>query len=329
MEKQEKYESIEAYLEGNLSSEALKDFQQRLKNDRTFAKEVALHQRLHAELGDPTKRRLRGILSDLSAQKHLAAAPAVNRQLRVRTNRKKWMAIAAGLLLIAMTTWYFLSRNPVDTPLITDEKKPATQPIEPVQPIEQQKEIPSSPIEKNTPNSPENLADEKGSKKKNATENPLPKTPKEPQTIPAVDPYLANAEIENLLSNAPANPFEFVIDFPEEKTTIAIREDGKASFGFLATLFTDQFPENDNFVLQLFDNQLINFQNNRPVFQTKLNFEKEESQTDLAYAEGEKAIYYVNQQERIEIKPGLYYWKVTLENEEKTIVWGITSAVAK
>lgn len=66
MEKEQLYQTIEAYLDGELAGEELTAFERELATDETLAKEVALHRSLQTQLGDKSKMELRATLDDIA-----------------------------------------------------------------------------------------------------------------------------------------------------------------------------------------------------------------------------------------------------------------------
>lgn len=313
------YERIEAYLAGSLTGTALDSFEKELNINPQLAKEVELHRKLQEELGDPIKRQLRGILEDIKKEERAGDTTTNIRQLRPKMRWQRRLAIAASFLLLAAAIGYFMLKNPVETPPIVDETPPPQQSIDPIE------KTPESPLPdpvKETPNAPSNIANNDAPKDKPTVEKPPQKEEQSPIKKPAFDPFQPNAELENLMAVAPNSPFEFAIDFPEKNQVLTLRSDGKVQMGLLGTLFTSDFPKEEGFYLQLFDNQTNSLANEQPIFETRLSFEKEENPSELAYADEERGIYYVDFRERIEAKPGLYYWMIKLKNNDTIAEFG-------
>lgn len=121
-DEQLKYEQIERYLSGAMSAQERADFEQALSADRALAEEVALHRIMKQSLGNPARRKLLDALSEVSAPEMSVA----HRTPLLRVATRRWLAAAAGVLvLLAAGLWWFL-RQPDGPPAIVE--KPSPQP---------------------------------------------------------------------------------------------------------------------------------------------------------------------------------------------------------
>lgn len=314
MSKHKKYEDIEAYLAGKLTKKERTDFESELNDNPDLANEVELHQKVETEIGDSTKRELRGILKDLKKQYAEEKSSENVVQLRPRRNLRKILAIAASVLILASAFWYFLSNDSNEEQQMVQEETIQTE--EPKS-IENPQELAE---ESSTPN-PSDSTPENPSEKANPTEINTLENENTPSEKPSLNPFEVNPDFENLIAGTNASPHEFEIEFPEPEAKLTLR-DGKAQFGLLGTLFTAAFPEKEPFVLKIFDNQSNPFTNDQPIFRIEMDFEKNETERDLSFAGEERDIYYFNFRERISVKPGLYYWMVSLEKSDDVVSSG-------
>jgi hypothetical protein len=306
MSKQKKYELIEAYLGGDLDEKQKKGFEKEIASDKDLANEVKLHKKIQADIGDPKKRALRGILAELRLEYSKSAIPDNVRQLQPPRNIRRILSIAASVTILGMAFWYFLLKDPAEQQQIADDGVVPKE--EQVKPPEIKPEIPVDV----SPSDPSNLAQNNNTEKQSPEEKtPEPKE-NQPQEIPSFDAYAVNPDLEQLVANIEASPFDFEMEAPLSNMQLT-RQNGKVQLGVLGTLFTAEFPEEDAFVIQVFDNRPASYTNNQPVFRSKINFEKAEDEQDISFAGEERDIYYFNLRENLTIELGLYYWVIALE----------------
>ena len=103
---------IDAFEKGNLSPLELKTFQEDLNANEHLAEDFTYIQTLKAALEQQQKERLIAnfkswdqSVSRISPQDHAAKVTRLN-------TRRKWMAIAASFLFVALAGWWMLSTNP-------------------------------------------------------------------------------------------------------------------------------------------------------------------------------------------------------------------------
>jgi len=104
---QELFEKIEAYFHGDLSSEALVEFERLLEKDLYLQQEVKKHHEMEQAISDPEREYLQQKLTQVRAEmksesKYLNAFS--------RTYRKYWAVAAAILLLLGVFAVFQLSK---------------------------------------------------------------------------------------------------------------------------------------------------------------------------------------------------------------------------
>lgn len=315
MSKQNKYEEIEAYLEDKLGAQERSDFEKKLANDSELANELNLHRKVHNDIGDSTKRELRGVLGDMRKQYAQVEKRDNIRQLKPQRNLYRVLSIAASVLILGMAYWYFILDNSEDNQPIVEE---VIEPVEETKPSDNQIDTPKEPI----PTDPSNLAQNEEPKPPIAPEktNPTIEKPNLPD-VPQFDPFEVNPSLEELVASSESTPFEFEMELPAQDVKMTLRND-KVLFGVLGTLFTSKFPEDDNFVVQIFNNQPDTYTNNQPVFRLEMNFDKQENEKDISFAGEARDIYYFSMRENLTIEPGLYYWIIALDKGETVAASG-------
>ena len=120
---QEKFEQIEAYLEGELSGDALQRFEAALKSDSALQKEVELHRDLAATTVDPEESAFSTMLRQIDAQTRATSSDppklkaAVNREKAASKNTgsvvsfRTWSVAIAAMLVLAAGAILFLPKS--------------------------------------------------------------------------------------------------------------------------------------------------------------------------------------------------------------------------
>ncbi len=110
---QEIYETIEAYLNGTLTGDALTEFEQRLKSEPDLAAQVQLFQNMDDALNDQPALDFQKIVQmEGAAFLQKAAAPPAKVR-RIGWSRKQW-AIAATLLFLVVSAALFWKMQSTD-----------------------------------------------------------------------------------------------------------------------------------------------------------------------------------------------------------------------
>ncbi len=101
------YDTITAYLNGELSGTALAAFEQQIKENAELAAEVRLHQEMATALSDKKAMKLRKELDSIG-DSFLASYEEEKQTTPVRSiGQWRIAAIAASLLLLVVATWLF------------------------------------------------------------------------------------------------------------------------------------------------------------------------------------------------------------------------------
>lgn len=102
--KEELYEEIEAYLEGNLSRPELVAFESRMEQDPELKQQVSLHQRIAAAVADQEEIQLENTLQEVVEQEGGGTV-----RFFARFPVMRYAAAAAIALLIAISIWWSVS----------------------------------------------------------------------------------------------------------------------------------------------------------------------------------------------------------------------------
>lgn len=312
MTKQELYENIDLYIAGSLSEEALKDFENQMKNDPNLAEEVKLHQKVHSELGDVTKKELRNILSDVKG-KYTQSGKVVQMQPRRFFSRN--LAVAASVLILGMAFWFLFLRSPEEEPQFAND---SIDPTEEVTPTDSPKDTSPEVIE----NDPSYLVQSDPEDPPTSPDNNSLQLTEKPDDSPTIDYSKAHPGFDEMVASAGNEALNFEVEAPGPNALLRSRG-GLAPFKLLATLMTSEFPKDKDIVLHVFDNQDQSFQDKTAVFETNLIFEKEENPQEPAFGQDDDSeVYYLEFQHNISLQPGTYYWIVSVDGEESGLVGG-------
>jgi len=104
---QELFEKIEAYLHGDLSSEALADFERLLEKDLDLQQEVKKHHEMEQAISDPEREHLQQKLDQVKTELR-----SESKYLNTfsRTYRKYWAVAAVILLILGVFAVFQLSK---------------------------------------------------------------------------------------------------------------------------------------------------------------------------------------------------------------------------
>ncbi|HQU59800.1 MAG TPA: hypothetical protein PLU64_11415 [Saprospiraceae bacterium] len=103
MSTEQLYEKIEAYLDRAMGREELAAFEKELATDQELQRELALHRRLHQELGKAGKARLRKQLQEVAAEFPTEDPPKGG-------TLGKWLLGMALAALIGVLAWWLVQR---------------------------------------------------------------------------------------------------------------------------------------------------------------------------------------------------------------------------
>ncbi len=99
-DKENKYELIEKYLNGELTGSELASFEESLLTDPNLQEEVALHKGLHDFISNEAEMKLRS---------QLAVADRESRKGKVISFNMKFLAVAASIIVIFFTGYFLLN----------------------------------------------------------------------------------------------------------------------------------------------------------------------------------------------------------------------------
>lgn len=251
MEKEQLYQTIEAYLDGELGGEELTAFERELATDQTLAQEVALHRGLQQQLGDGPKMDLRATLTDIGdtfsesdlEKPDSPSGPDVNGAAGQAGGLPFWAwGLAFFLVIGGGVSWYLLT---MEDDTVSALPPQTTEP-------EQAAEVPVVPEE--TPASDDESEDAVEEAPQQTTAPPQRETPAE---APRPQAYGTNRTLELLISDEPpSSRYEFTkgdlaynpgyITFSSNLSTAWSVEDG-----FFLTMYNNQYPEGQVFRGQL------------------------------------------------------------------------------
>lgn len=308
MEKQKFYEMIEQYLEGQLSQNELDDFELQIKQDAQFAKEVQLHQAIHNELEDKTKLSLRKNLGVLKEE--FAETPVVNLppQKSIRGS-KRWLAIAASLLLASLAIWYFTNRPSSQAPIIVDDKNDLPQSIE-VQPKD---EIPIDEVQEEIVNEDKIPSSSNQEKQEPKIIEDKSQAPKINNTQLAFEP---NSKMENLLANNLSNDkYNFSFESPNFAEGLNY-ENGNLDIVFAGKFLTSEDLDDKELVLEIYNNKIV-FPEGNTLFSKKIEM-KEKEEEGFAFAN--EVEFEFEEFVQTKLPEGLYYFILSEKGNSK-ILW--------
>ncbi len=314
--KEELYNKIENYINGQLAGQDLIEFDKLMKSDVEFAEEVRLHRSLQESMADPEKRKLRDSL-DLMREEFKDAKAEEDKVVTIGNSRQQriWWMAAASVVLLGLTWWFMLRKPDIPNEMVKDPEIEETQ-----EAIDNKIDEPD--INTTIP-SPENNGDiVKEDPPKSSVPDDEPKTNIDPvlgdptPPSPSIDYFAANSDIASVISNIKeqrTHKFNLQIPATNERITTT---NGTVALYFKGELISFDYPENEKFSLTIFDNQSDSYQNNKPVYQTDMDFVKVEG--PIGFGGEEDFTFIVDQP--VKMKEGLYYYLIRLS--EETLIGG-------
>ena len=284
MSTEQLYEKIEAYLDRAMGREELAAFEKELATDQELQRELALHRRLHQELGKAGKARLRKQLQEVAAEFPTEDPPKGG-------TLGKWLLGMALAALIGVLAWWLVQRagGQENAPAPTAQQQDSTN-LQPA-PVDTAS-LPTAP------DAPLQEVDRAAS----------PSKP--PQ--PIADAFSPNARMEALLG---AKSGEYAITADAGATQ---RPDGRYELVIAGLLRTPELPENARFLLRVYDNQALG---NKPLEEISLKLDPVEGGEDI-YAFGKLKNFTFRSVLKNRLKPGLYYYLIIADGEESPLFAG-------
>lgn len=285
MEKEQLYQTIEAYLEGKLAGEELVAFERELATDRTLAQEVALHRSLQTHLGDSPKLDLRATLdeiaqdfpeSDLDLGDHQGDADVPTTGSAGGVPFWMW-GLVFFLLIGGGVSWYLLTMEDESVPALSTEAS------EQVPESDATQEEPATDQQETSP-----VPDEEPA---STPQNEAPATDNRAQA------YDTNRELELRISDEPPSKrYEFTagdLTYTQGYITFSsnLLTSRSVEEGFFLNLYTNQYPEGR-------------------IFREPLTFSEVKEDAPIAFG-GAKKEYVAAYTGETDLQPALYYGVVT------------------
>jgi hypothetical protein len=303
MEKEQIYQTIEAYLEGELGPEERTAFEEELATDADLAREVALHRRLQEELGDADKVNLRMSLEAIAKEfpaPDLDNTPPDGSNLPGPENGGGqagglpfWIWGLGFFLIVGGGVWYYLSNLPDDpaSALLTVEEPAETETDETTATLEE--------------------ADDTEAPATGESERTAAADAPAPTATPPSDPqlYATNSELESQLGDGSSKRYIFT-----EGELDYLTQDQQGYLEFSAKLETSRSVE-EGFFLTLYNNQYPEGQ----VMRGQLKFDEISGERKIAFG-GEVKKYLAAYSGEVNLKPALYYGVVTT-GDSSVVLW--------
>lgn len=294
MNKEQLYEAIEAYLEGKLAAEDRQAFEKEMAADPQLKTEVALHRRMQQELGKSAKAERREQLRQIARDFPL--------EQRTRRAAVFWLIPLSGAVaaaIIGAVIWWALPRS--GQPAWQQEQGPA---IAADSLPGEQAAVPDSLIAAK----PE-PAEEKAP--------PAAQPQKKPSAAPpAADPFRPNPQLEGLIA-AEARDAGFLISATAEVAPTT-SENFRATVA--GTLRSGLATEGARIQLAIYDNRPDSYREERPAANIPLELQRLDDEEVQGF--GKMKNYTFEEEVAKELPPGLYYYVIKREGEDKPLFIG-------
>ena len=110
-------ELLDRYLEGDLSTQERAAFEAQAEENPDLDREIKLHRMVQSTLSNAPERQLRDSLQRIREERH-----SPKQETKVRTlNPRRWLSIAATLLLFALGAWWLFQPGAVSPDLLAQE----------------------------------------------------------------------------------------------------------------------------------------------------------------------------------------------------------------
>ncbi len=292
MNKEQLYETIEAYLDGKLTEEARRAFEKEMAAEPELRKEVALHQRMQEELGKSEKAALREQLRQVARE-----FPLEKKGRKTVFRLRPW-AIAVAAAIIGAVIWWAWPRF--------------TQPSWQDEPGIAADSLPGEPTD--APDSQIAAQPEPGPK-------PEETAPSEPQrkpstTQPPADPFRPNPKLEGLMASD-GRGSNFLISAEADAVPTPSNKFRAVVAG---TLRSGKPAEGDSIELYIYDNQLASYQKDQPAASLPLELNRLEDDEVQGFASMNN--YTFEKEVEKDLPPGLYYYVIKRKGEETPLFVG-------
>ena len=291
MNKEQLYETIEAYLEGALSADARQAFEKEMADNPEMKAELELHRRLHQELGKADKAALKEQLQQIAREFSLESK---GRKAAVYRLMPIWGAVAAAI--IAAVIWWawprFTPSPGGEGPIVASDSLPGSQTSLPDslmanEPEPKSEEVPISEPQQKIP------------------------TPSSP-----ADPFRPNPRLEGLIAaeNRDAG-FRISADADAAKMP---SDSFRATVA--GTLRSISSTEGEHLTLYVYDNQPESFQKEHPAASLPLDLKPLNDEEVQGF--GKMKNYTFEKDVEKELPPGLYYYVIKREGDNTPLFIG-------
>lgn len=292
MDKAQLYDTIEAYLEGELSTEGRRAFEREMAARPDIRAEVALHRKLHQELGNSGKARLREQLKQISREFPLEG----------EGGKASWLWPLLGVLLvavIAIVAW-----------LAWPSEK---QPVAPQQPAASES---SPPGEATTAQDTLPPADSLPEAAGNTGQEPSQIRERPPATNLPANKFQTIPELESLAITK-SRDAQYLVS---AAAGTAQNKDGSYQITLAGTLRSALLTDEDRILLILYGNQRTPYLEGRPLASMPLQLRPLEDE-DI-YAMAGMKFYAFEQKVEKALPAGLYYYLITREGQDNPLFVG-------
>jgi hypothetical protein len=302
MTKEQIYDQIERYINGELVGEELDSFLKKQEIDPEFANEVKLHRNLQSAIADTKKEALKESLSELRSN-------LSNKGNIRRIHKYRLLASAAAFIALLLAVWFLFLRNPVSTELMDDsrmvieDETPAAIPAE--DSLIQIQKDPSSIAEQQLPQN-ENESNPEVIKENSDIKDILP------QEEDYSDRFIANTDLENIIQNNPNTElYKFTVESLKSNQVVE-RKNGSSELRIAGMLQTAETILDKKLIVQFFDNTGSSISGTDAVFSGQLNLEAAE---EGIFGLAGEPIYYFDNSMRFTAFPGIHYYVIRFEND--------------
>lgn len=291
MEKEQLYQTIEAYLDGELTGRELAAFERELATDKSLAREVALHRNLQRRLGNASKVALRAKLDNIAREfPESDLDPGEGPDGPTGTGSPSgggipfWVyGLSFFLVIGGGVTWYLLTKDPETVSSLTPE---------PAEAVTEVNEDPAVDEDTQTLTPEEN----------NDTEPAPAAEPADSRSTSANRPqaFSTNRELELLIGDEPPSKR---YEFSDASLTHSV-QGSRSYITYSGKLVTGRSVE-EGFFLNLYNNQ---YPDGR-VFREPMTFSEVKENNEVAFAA--KKEYMTAYSGETDLEPALYYGVVT------------------
>ena len=279
MTKEQIYEYIEKFINGELTGPELNEFRQKMDTDPDFAQEVELHKNVHSALSNAEKQNLANTLKELNSK--YSQRPAIRRSINFRV-----VASIAAVFLLLISFWMFFLKDSTDSgindQLITDG-------------TDDPQEIPIDESN-NEMNDSKNIAQD-------------PKSPSDDSSDSAQEEnkptFEDNPMFESMIANNGSNE-SYEINLEPTKLKSSGNDSAPSiNLDISGMLKTSNEVLAENVQIQIFSNSIQSLENEKPAFYSDLSLQKEDDDGIAGF--GNVDSYSFSQNEQYSLDKGVYY----------------------